>query len=130
MPDRTTPRDRTLRVGNRERDEVVDILRHEHLEGRLDADEFQERLDHCLAAKTYADLDALIADFPAQVPQPERESARWAFTPWPLFLIPFVIAAIVFSHGRAFWLVFPLAFLVLRTTIWRRAGFCGARTIR
>jgi hypothetical protein len=52
------PRDRTLRVGDREREAVGDILREQHLEGRLDSDEFQKRLERCLTAKTYAELDS------------------------------------------------------------------------
>ena len=58
MPDeiaysrRSGPRDRQLRVGNAEREAVVEILRREHLAGRLDNDEFDARLARCLAAKT------------------------------------------------------------------------------
>src|SRR2546421_6163485 len=58
------PRDRSLRVGDKERDAVSDILRQGHLEGRLDTDELQARLERCIAAKTYAELDVLMADFP------------------------------------------------------------------
>ena len=59
---RSGPRDRQLRVGNAEREAVADILRREHLAGRLDSDEFDERVARCLAAKTYAELDELIGD--------------------------------------------------------------------
>jgi hypothetical protein len=58
------PRDRSLRVGDKERDAVSEILRQRHLEGRLDSEEFEARLERCLTAKTYAELDELIADFP------------------------------------------------------------------
>ena len=69
---RSGPRDRRLRVGSAEREAVADILRREHLDGRLDDNEFEERLAQCLVAKTYAELDELIADFPAN----EREARR------------------------------------------------------
>ena len=69
---RSGPRDRQLRVGDAEREAVADILRREHLAGRLDNDEFDERVARCLAAKTYAELDELIGDFPAD----EREARR------------------------------------------------------
>ena len=39
------PRDRSLRVGDKERDAVSEILRQRHVEGRLDADEFQSIVD-------------------------------------------------------------------------------------
>jgi hypothetical protein len=68
---RSGPRDRQLRVGDRERETVGEILRQQHLDGRLDADEFQERLDRCLTAKTYAELDELVADLPS--PEAERD---------------------------------------------------------
>ncbi len=63
---RSGPRDRMLRVGDREREAVGDILRREHVDGRLNSDEFQQRLERCLTAKTYADLDQLVADFPSE----------------------------------------------------------------
>jgi hypothetical protein len=37
-----------------------------HVAGRLDSREFQERLERCLEAKTYAELDELVADFPGE----------------------------------------------------------------
>jgi hypothetical protein len=139
---RRGPRDRSLRVGDREREAVAAILRRQHVEGRLDAVEFQERLDRCLAAKTYGDLDRLIADFPGQEEgqgRGGRASAwpRWPVASLPLALIPLaLVAAIVLSGGHAFWLVFPLFFFVVRPllwrSVWRRTGYgfrgCAARS--
>ena len=124
---RSGPRDRQLRVGNAERDAVADVLRREHLAGRIDNDEFDERVARCLAAKTYAELDELIGDFPADEHHARRVVGRWR-RPWPvpLFFLPFLVAAIVFSHGRAAWLVVPFFFwFVVRPFFWR--GF-GRRT--
>jgi hypothetical protein len=136
------PRDRTLRVGDREREAVAEILRRHHLEGRLNADEFQERIERCLAAKSYRDLDQLIDDFPNHETDRDRlgRDVRWPIwrvMPLPLALIPLaVIAAIVLSGGRLVWLVFPLLFFMLRPLGWqsrrRRYGFgpwaCGPRS--
>jgi hypothetical protein len=126
---RRGPRDRSLRVGDREREAVAAILRRQHVEGRLDAVEFQERLDRCLAAKTYGDLDRLIADLPGQEEgqgRGGRASARrrWPTAPLPLALIPLaaLIAAIVLSGGHLFWLAFPLFFLVVRPLLWQSGG--------
>ena len=120
---RSGPRDRGLRVGDKERDAVAEILRQRHLEGRLDSDEFQTRLERCLAAKTYAELDGLIADFPGE--EPERPAwSRRRPRPWPVGLIPLaVIAAIIVSGGHLVWLVVPLLFVfVVRPFAWRAWG--------
>jgi hypothetical protein len=124
---RNGPRDRRLRVGDSEREAVSEILRRRHVEGRLDVDEFQERLERCLAAKTYAELDELVADFPSvEAEQRRTESAR-ASRRWPFALLPLtLIAAIAFSHGHFFWLAFPLFFLfVVRPLLWRRSWHRG-----
>src|SRR3954468_10027959 len=72
------PGDRSLRVGDAERDAVGEILRQRHLEGRLDAEEFQARLEASLAAKTYAELDALIADLPTAASERRPAEQPWA----------------------------------------------------
>ena len=73
----TGPRNRSLRAADRDRDAVAARLRREHLIGRLDDVELEDRLERCLAAKRYGELDALIADFPpepraAQATRPRR----------------------------------------------------------
>jgi Domain of unknown function (DUF1707) len=124
---RSGPGNRQLRVGDTERDAVSDILRREHLAGRFDNDEFDERLARCLAAKTYAELDELISDFPADEREPQRDAWRdvraWR-RPWPLLLLPLLALAIVFSHGRAAWLLLPFFFwFVVRPFFWRGFGW-------
>jgi hypothetical protein len=78
------PRDRSLRVGDKERDTVGEILGQAHVEGRLDADEFQARLDRCMAAKAFAELDKLVADFPRESDEAPRAGRRAYPRPWPL----------------------------------------------
>ena len=116
------PRDRSFRVGDKERDSVSEILREGHLEGRLDSDEFQSRLERCMAAKTYAELDELIADFPNAAEERRRPRQTWRLQPWPLpfLLLPLaLIAAIAFGAHFA-WLVIPLFFFfVVRPLFWR-----------
>jgi hypothetical protein len=124
------PRDRSLRAGDRERDAVSEILRRAHVEGRLDNDEFQVRLERALTAKTYADLDALIADFPHEGAAPGSTSRRAGWRPWPapfMFLPILVIAAIAIGSHAA-WLAIPLFFLfVVRPLAWRAWGGAPAR---
>jgi hypothetical protein len=113
-------RDRSLRAADHERDAVADILRQEHLAGRIDSEELQDRLERCLAAKTYGELDELIADFPVEE-QTTSTARRWH---WPAFaFVPLLIAAIALSSGRLVWLAIPLFFLfVVRPLLWRSAG--------
>lgn len=131
VDERTTPlwyggaglkRRADLRAGDRDRDAVATVLREQHLAGRLDSDEFQERLDHCLAAKTYGELDALVADLPVPEPAPPRAPVSRRLLPLLVALV--VIAAVVFSHGRVFWLAFP-AFFFMRAMMWRRRSRWG-----
>ena len=117
------PRDRSLRVGDKERDAAGEILKQAHLEGRLDTDELQARLERCLAARTYAQLDTLVADLPGQAGgAPHARRARHA-RPWPLMPFPLVpiavIAAIALGHGHFLWLAIPLFFFVVRPLHWR-----------
>ena len=125
-----SPRDRSLRVGDKERDSVGEILRQGHLEGRLDTDEFQARLERCMAAKTYAELDELIADFPRQEAERRRPGQGWGWRAWPLAfpLLPLVLIAAIVAGGHFAWLAVPLIFFfVVRPLVWRarRGGYPG-----
>jgi hypothetical protein len=115
------PRDRLLRAGDNDREAVAVILREQHLAGRLDSDEFHERLDHCMAAKTYADLDELVADLPGSTGEARATSRSWRWRRWPFVLLPLaIIAAIALGGGHLFWLAVPLLFLfVVRPLLWR-----------
>ena len=53
-----------IRASDDDRDKAASLLREHHAAGRLDAEEFDERLDKALSAKTMGDLDALLADLP------------------------------------------------------------------
>ena len=54
-----------LRASYADRDQVVEQLRVAAGDGRLSAEELDERLEHALTAKTYAELAALTTDLPA-----------------------------------------------------------------
>jgi len=58
-----------VRVGDADRDAVAAQLREHYADGRLTLDELNERLDHTFAAKTTADLEAVLRDLP-HVPRP------------------------------------------------------------
>ena len=53
-----------LRASHEDRDRVVDVLRIAAGDGRLTADELDERLERALSARTYGELATLTADLP------------------------------------------------------------------
>lgn len=61
----------SLRAGHAEREQVVLVLRQQYAEGRLSDGELDQRVVRARAARTFADLDHLVADLP--VAPPSRE---------------------------------------------------------
>lgn len=55
---------RAMRASDDDRDRAASLLREHHAAGRLTAEEFSERLDKALQARTIGDLDDLLADLP------------------------------------------------------------------
>ena len=76
-----------MRASDADREAVSDQLRDAHAEGRLTLDEFNERLDQSLAAKTLGELSAVTRDLPtvgravavpgASLPAPTGRSVGW-----------------------------------------------------
>lgn len=66
----------SIRVGHRERDAVVAALQEAAGDGRLSMAELDDRLEAALQAKTYADLDPLVADLSVQLPSGALSSSR------------------------------------------------------
>jgi Domain of unknown function (DUF1707) len=54
-----------LRASHADRDQVVELLRVATGDGRLSAEELDDRLERALTARTYAELATLTADLPA-----------------------------------------------------------------
>ena len=75
------PGARDIRIGDRERDAVAEVLRKASVDGRLTMEEFDDRLAAALQAKTYADLDPLVADLPVELPSQALAGARPAQGP-------------------------------------------------
>ena len=53
-----------MRAADADRDRVVGLLNTAYTEGRLSKDEYDARLERALSARTYADLDQVVADLP------------------------------------------------------------------
>src|SRR5438270_10387601 len=94
-----TGRDSNLRAGDADRERIAERLRKGHAEGRLDMAEFQERLEHCYAAKTFGELRALVRDLPREEASHGRgllgqSPRRWRLAPLvPVLLVLFVVSA-------------------------------------
>jgi hypothetical protein len=127
-----------MRVSHADRTEVADRLSRHYADGRLDEDEFNERLDRAMKAKTHADLHGLFADLPDQ---PSTVATKEEVKPMPhrrsllprilLFVLLFIVASALwhtltppfFFFGGLYvpWLLIAvIAFLVWRSGAWRR----------
>ena len=70
------------RIGYSERDEAVAQLQDHHAAGRLDTDEFNERMTMALQARTVDDLTPLFSDLPSvSTAAPTSELASTAAIP-------------------------------------------------
>jgi Domain of unknown function (DUF1707)/Domain of unknown function (DUF4190) len=56
---------RTMRAADTDRDRVVELLNVAYSQGRLSKDEYDGRLENAFSARTYGDLDQIVADLPA-----------------------------------------------------------------
>jgi hypothetical protein len=112
-----------LRVSEADRQVTADHLKTHFAAGRLDMDEYEERLQHALGAKTRRDLDDLVRDLPPTATA-AAQKARPRPTLLPVFIAIAVIAGVAMTiglaHGFFFpWWIIPVAFFVLSRN-WRR----------
>ena len=73
-----------LRASHQDRDRVVEVLRVAAGDGRLTAEELDQRLEAALTARTYAELAVLTTDLPA----PGLPAAAGAPGPPPALAVP------------------------------------------
>lgn len=119
-----------LRVGDSEREQTADRLRSAHGEGRLDADEFQERIGRCYEAKTVGELQDLVADLPGEQRHGRSSRQFWLMPRWraalPILFAVILVGAVIHGHhgqhGHVLWAVLPLVFLAWLWA-WRRRPY-------
>jgi Domain of unknown function (DUF1707) len=96
----------TLRIGDADRERVAERLRKAAGEGRLAAEELEERLEAAFAARTEAELAPLVADLPAEQrrrPRRRRSDLR------PFVATSILLVAIWALTGAGyFWPVWPI----------------------
>ncbi len=118
-----------LRISDAERAEVADLLSRHYGDGRLDQDEFNQRLDQAMRARTYSDLSGLLADLPpaaasgasgaSGAPDASGPPARRGRRHWCrrfLFLALVIVLAVAVAHALASALT-PLVLLGLLAAI-------------
>lgn len=113
----------TLRASDAEREATAERLRTAHADGRIDADELQDRIGRCYGARTVGELSALVADLPiVREPAPtlRRGPAARLVLVLPILLTLLFVGAV--THGHVFWIL-PLLFFarlwILRRGRWR-----------
>jgi hypothetical protein len=128
-------RNPNLRASDADRDAAADRLRQHHTDGRLDQDEFQDRLDRCFAAKTVGELAELTRDLPADTARHRAHGrAGLGLFGWlrMLPIVPIILAIVaihlIFGVVGGLWILIPLFFLA-RFMFFRRGfrGWCGRR---
>lgn len=110
-----------LRASDADRAAVAQRLQHAVDEGRLDLTDFDERLRDAYAARTYGELEKLVADLPAPAPAapavPDRgavEKAEWydEWRSWGGTAIVLItiwgITSVASGTLLFFWPMFPL----------------------
>lgn len=123
--DRLAGRDPSIRAADADRERTGERLRQAHAEGRLDVNEFQQRLERCYEAKTFGELDELVRDLPRQEQQIERPPHASSLLR-PLLSVPvapILIALLLVTAAGAhhiFWMWIPLLFVVWRISARRR----------
>ena len=120
---RPIQQDRSLRVSDRERDEVTTQLRDHAAEGRLSPEELDERVERALAARTGADLDAVLADLPRGRTVVERREGVRGLS--GLVAIAVLVVSIWLVTGAGyFWPVWIIGFMAF--SLLRRGRLRGA----
>ncbi len=76
------PRER-MRTSDSDRERAVAFLHDAATEGRLSADELDDRIARAFASTTYGELDALVGDLPIPVPVTPMRPTRAGW--WPRF---------------------------------------------
>lgn len=110
----------SVRVGDAERDEAARALGEHFVSGRLDRDEYDERVDVALSARTRGELARVFRDLPGSAPavpfRPPmlRRRSRSRVPVLPVLLIMFGVALLV-GHLWVWWVGLGVLLLARRS---------------
>jgi len=118
-----------LLASDADRDRAAERLRAATAEGRLTAEELEERLERAFSARTDAELEPLVADLPAprRAPRPRDRSHERAYVATMLLLV----AIWALTGAGYFWPIWPMlgwGIGVLAYTGGRLRGPCRRRS--
>jgi fatty acid desaturase len=107
----------TLRASDADREQIIDRLRKASAEGRLAAHELEHRVTTALKSRTYAELDATVADLPPDRRNGRRGSSHWAVSTVrahpALLLVAIPIAMVVVAAIVAITLVWAVVMIIV-----------------
>jgi hypothetical protein len=86
----------TLRASDADREQIAERLRKATGEGRLLAEELEERLEATFTARTYGELDAVVADLPGVTVRPRERPRPPVLNPVHLIAL-FILAPVIIS---------------------------------
>jgi hypothetical protein len=105
----------SLRASDADREHVAERLRKAAAEGRILTEELEHRLMAAFSARTYGELEPLIADLPREVarrgrresslPVPKAAIALMIFIGMPMVVAVAVAAAVLLISMFAMWIV-------------------------
>ena len=105
-----------LRVSDADRQAVIDDLRQHTGDGRLTLDEFEERVERVLQARTDAELHIVTQDLPSLRPASSSPRPGFRFPIRPgVIAAGLVVLLLVAGH---WWVLIPVGFFVF--------GGCGS----
>jgi Domain of unknown function (DUF1707) len=110
----------SLRASDSDREKAAERLHHAMAEGRLSGEELEQRLEALYAARTYGELDALLADIPANgtLGRTRIRPGRLVGAVSAVMLLLMGLGVLAIVRGRS-------AVAVLRTGYQRRLNFPG-----
>ena len=86
----------TLKASDADREQIAERLRKATAEGRLLAEELEERLEATFAARTYGELDAVVVDLPGVTVRRQERPRSPVLTPVHVVAL-FLLAPVIIS---------------------------------
>ena len=108
----------TLRASDADREAVAERLRAAAIEGRLEHDELEERLETAFRARTYGELDRLVVDLPAVPARWVRPRREVAFARVALVLAFRVAVILAILTAAVAFAALAFAWWVIALVVW------------